>query len=166
MVTTEQDRQQTRVTLTPNRSLEWSAVKFYLLLFILPALIISIGWLAVGVWIILPFAGLELCLLAFFMYRVCYQNYRQQQIIINKNHVTVWSGIHTPEQTFEFPRLECYLKVSPPLKPMDSLMLTLVTDKDSIAIGDFLNNDDRQLARKSLTAAGLIECSNLWFKKR
>jgi len=165
MVTTEINKEHTRVTLAPNRSLEWKKVKIYLLIFSLPAVIVAIGWWMIGVWIILPFAGLELGLLTFFMYRVCYQNYHWQQITVNKDYVAVSSGVHSPKQCIKLARPECYLSVSPPLKPMDSVILALTTDEQSVSVGDFLNHDDRELARRSLVAAGLIECSSLWFKK-
>ena len=164
MVTTSSDIQRTTITLSPNRSLDWAEIRPWLYLLSLPALIVGIAWFIAGVWIILPFAGLELGLLAFFMYRTCYQNYRQQQIIIDKNEVIVEMGIHKSKRIFHCERLNCYLYVKFPNKPIDNLELKLTCESLALVIGEFLNPADRELARYSLTKAGLIECSSHWWK--
>ena len=164
MVTSETIDQRTTIILSPNRSVEWKDMKLWLLFLSLPALIVGISWFLVGVWIILPFVGLELGLLAFFMYRICYQNYRREQIIIDKHLVTVKSGVHTPSQAFRFTRPNCYLTVKKPNKPIENLELSLSNQKLELPIGKFLSPNDREIARKKIVNAGLLECSNNWWK--
>ncbi|MEJ2419454.1 MAG: DUF2244 domain-containing protein, partial [Exilibacterium sp.] len=109
MVTIQTNKDNTHIILSPNRSIEWKAIKYWLLIISLPALIIAIDWLIMGLWMILPFVGIELGLLSYFMYRICYKNYYQQYIDINKNSVTVTAGIHPPLQQQLFTRPDCYL---------------------------------------------------------
>ena len=163
MVKTDIDKTTATITLSPNRSVDWKEVKYWLAFLSMPALIIAIGWLVVGVWIILPFAGLELGLLAYFMYKVCYQNYRVQTITIEGHKVIVEAGIHQVKQVQSFSLPDCYLSVKKPVSPMETLELTLVGENRSSTIGDFLNPIDRELARRSLVAAGIVECSNRWW---
>jgi len=54
---------------------------------------IAIGWTMAGAWIILPFAGLEVGLFAFFMYRICRQGFAQQIITITADQVLIESVI-------------------------------------------------------------------------
>lgn len=166
MVTATAHGQTTTITLAPNRSIEWQQVKLWLLLLSLPALIIALGWFALGVWIILPFAGLEIGLLCYFMYKVCYNNYSKQTITVAPQTVTVESGVHATRVRQEFLRPDCYLMVTQPEKPIDNLQLQLTNSGSSLAVGEFLNPADRELARRSLISAGLIECSSHWWQRR
>jgi uncharacterized membrane protein len=165
MVSTTIDNDITIITLTPNRSADWQDIKRWLLLLSLPAIIIAIGWLAIGIWIILPFAGLEIALLSYFMYKVCYHNYRVEQITINNRQVTLTTGIHSPKDTTSFSRPDCYLSVKKPTSPMEMLELSLTSETTSLPIGNFLNIEDREIARHALLKAGLMECSNRWWDK-
>lgn len=164
MVTSNNNGEMKTIILSPNRSVEWSQVKLWLLFLSFPAIVIATGWLIVGVWIILPFVGLELGLLSFFMYRICYQNYYQQTITVDNDYVTVLIGIHSPQQLHQFSRDDCYLNVNKPSKPIENLTLTLQSESFNVDIGHFLNQSDLELTRKSLVAAGLMECSNRWWE--
>ena len=165
MVKTNTNKTTAIITLSPNRSVNWRDVKHWLAFISLPALIIAIGWFVVGVWIIMLFTVLELGLLAYFMYKVCYQNYQVQKITIERNTVIVEAGIHRVKQLLSFSRPGCYLSVKKPARPMEQLELALVGGNQSLAIGDFLNPIDRELARKSLVAAGIVECSSRWWSQ-
>ncbi len=165
MVTTTTTNGDTTITLSPNRSADWQDIRLWLFILSIPALIVGVGWFALGVWIILPFVGLELGLLSYFMYKVCYQNYRKQQIVINEDTVTIESGIHQPDQKQIFLRPECYLLATKPNHPIERLALTLTNQSTSLPIGEFLNPKDLELTRRSLVNAGLIECSNRWWDR-
>jgi uncharacterized membrane protein len=165
MVSAENLNNNTIITLTPNRSTEWKDLKRWLIILCLPAVIVALAWLVAGIWIILPFAGLELGLLCYFMLKVCYQNYRVQQISIDNKKVTVRSGINQIKEIQSFTRPLCYLIVKQPKSPMENLELSIANDTHSLNIGEFLNPEDREKARKSLIQAGLIECSNEWWKR-
>ncbi len=165
MVTTQITDKYTAITLSPNRSTDWKDIKRWLIFLSLPALFVAIGWFAMGVWIILPLVGIELGLLTYFMYKVCYQNYRVQKIIIQKKQVILEAGIQKLNQVQLFQRPDCYLVITEPTSPMENLELTLSSDEGSYAIGGFLNSEDKGLARRSLIKAGLIECSSLWWQK-
>lgn len=165
MVKTHTSPTTATITLSPNRSMDWSEVKRYLVFISIPALIIAIGWFIAGVWVILPFAGLELGLLTYFMYAVCYQNYRVQKITIERDKIILEAGIYQAKYVQTFSRPDCYLSVTKPANTMEKLELALVGDGQSSAIGDFLNPTDREIARRSLVAAGIIECSNRWWSQ-
>lgn len=165
MVTINTQENATEITLTPNRSANWSQIKLWLCLLSLPAIIVGMGWFVAGVWIILPFVGLELALLCVLMYRVCYQNYRREQIRIDRDNVTFTAGISKTDKEYIFTRPDCYLNVHKPTSPMDNLQLFLRNDSHSFAIGEFLNNEEKESARRSICRAGLIECNEQWWSR-
>lgn len=164
MVTANTYNDVTTIVLRPNRSADWHEIKVWLAVISIPALIVALGWFFVGVWIILPFAGLELGLLCYFMYRVCYQNYREQHITIERDNVILSSGIGKPEQHYVFTRPDCYLAVKQATKPIENLELALQSETQTFAIGEFLNPEDRECARRSIRNAGVIECSSCWWE--
>jgi len=63
------------LTLQANRSANWRQNK--IIIIVMPAfvMIISMAWSVMGAWVILPFAGFEVGLLAFLIYRVSYSTY-------------------------------------------------------------------------------------------
>ncbi len=166
MVTTQITENYTAIILSPNRSTDWKDIKRWLIFLSLPSLVVAIGWLAMGVWMILIFISLELGLLSYFMYKVCYRNYRVQKITIKQGQVTLEAGIRKLKQVRLFQRPDCYLIVKEPTSPMETLELSLSGENDNYIIGGFLNSEDMGLARRSLVKAGLIECSSLWWKSK
>jgi uncharacterized membrane protein len=165
MVTINTNNDVTTIILSPNRSTEWKDIKKWLLFISLPSMIVALGWLFVGVWIILPFAILELSLLTYIMYSVCYKNYRKQLITIEGKNVTFSSGIGKISREYVFTRPDCFLSVTTPRKPIDNLELALKNDLYTIPVGEFLNPDDRANARRTIRDAGVIEISSRWWAK-
>ena len=76
------------LTLQPNRSANWQQNKIIIMVMAAFVMSIAIAWSAVGVWIVLPFAGFEVGLLAFLMHRVSYSTY-QKQITVSYTHLTL-----------------------------------------------------------------------------
>lgn len=97
------------------------------------------------------------------MYFVCYQNYRQQHITIEHSNITFTSGIGKTDQEYIFKRPDCYLVVTKPNKPMNNLELALRNESKTIIVGEFLNSDDRDYARRVIRDADIIECSSRWW---
>ncbi len=163
MVTTSTDNDVTIIILSPNRSTEWKDIKKWLLFISMPAMIVALGWFFVGVWVILPFALLELSLLTYIMYSVCYNNYRKQLITIERKNVTFSAGVGKASREYVFTRPDCYLAVTTPRKPIDNLELALKNDLYTIPVGEFLNPEDRAHARRKIRDAGVIEVSARWW---
>jgi Flp pilus assembly protein TadB len=61
--------------LQPNRSANWRQNKLIIIVIVAFVMITSIAWSVMGAWVILPFAGFEVGLLAFLMYRVSYSTW-------------------------------------------------------------------------------------------
>lgn len=156
------------LTLRPNRSATWFQSKLFLLVMMIPMFTIAIGWSFVGAWPILPFAGLEFLVLAYVTYLVSYRNYQKDSITIEKDKLTISSGVGAPNGKSPVElvllRPQTHLYVTKPKKPMDLPILHLADHKLRLEIGQFLNEQDREQLRDELIDAGVVECVDRWWQ--
>lgn len=128
-------------------------------------MIIAVAWSFVGAWFVLPFAGIEVGLMAYFMYHVSRQCHACQVITIEPKQIEIACGIEKPQITQTFERIGTHLTIVEPIHPMDKAKLAISDDHQCFEIGQFLNQQDCQQARESLIRAGLIPISNQWWKR-
>ena len=154
----------TTIVLRPNRSATWRQNKILLLCLAVFVVIIAVSWAIAGAWVVLPFAGLEVSLLAFLMYRVSYNTYQKQVITINSNIITIEQGVYKAETQVTLPTEETHLSVKEAETEFDITKLALTVKNKSVAIGQFLNQKDTREAQTKLQQAGLTVCSDKWWK--
>ena len=94
MINAELDKETAagNIILSPNLSARWQTTKYFLYIVSAFALTIAISFAAIGLWMILPFAGLEILALLIVMYRVSRKCYRKEVIRLSKEAVTVETG--------------------------------------------------------------------------
>lgn len=164
MVVTTQDQQNTIITLSPNRSATWQQTKWVVAIMVAVVMIIATAWTFVGAWIVLPFAGLEVGLFAYLMYRVSRFTYSQQVIKINSNNVTVKFGYRTKVLQGKFSRTNLDVYYSESDNNWELPKIALCSKHQRLLIGEFLNLEDRVLLREDLQRAGFVICRNQWWK--
>jgi uncharacterized membrane protein len=152
------------IVLSPNRSATWGQTKSLLLLMALVVIGIAIVWSLVGAWLILPFAGLEVGLLALFMYKGSYASYQQQVITLDDKQIKVEMGVHYPKYNASLTRSRTYLAITEAETEYELIQLCLQDDTQQIPIGQFLNQQERLLAREALQKEGLLSVSNCWWR--
>lgn len=152
------------ITLSPNRSANWLQTKILLGFMGCFVLIIALGWLAVGVWLILPFAGLEMGLLAFLMYRGSYATYQKQIITIEQHLLIFEAGVYYPMRVVTFSRYEVEVRIIEPKLPLDNTVMSLRDDKIKVEFGQFLNQQDRQQTLEHLETSGIFVHSDRWWQ--
>lgn len=163
MVETLKNSDSTTIVLTPNRSATWQQSKVLVIIIGIFVLTIAIAWSFVGAWVVLPFAGLEVGLLAFFMHKVCRKTYKKQVITIAPDQITVQVGIETPQKVWKFDTRATHISVVEPEHSMDKIKIHLTYSNGKIEVGEFLNQQDCTIARQTLLDAGLMVCSNKWW---
>ncbi|WJG08229.1 DUF2244 domain-containing protein [Aliiglaciecola sp. LCG003] len=163
MVNTQIDSSATIIELSPNRSVSWQQAKLVVTVMAVFVLLIATLWALLGAWFILPFAGFEVALLAWLMYRVNLNCHARQVLTITPSKVTFECGISHPVFRWQFNRLDTHLRVTEVETSFDRLQFVLSDEHISIRIGDFLNQQDCCLARKAFKHAGLREISNKWW---
>ncbi|MCG8537864.1 MAG: DUF2244 domain-containing protein [Pseudomonadales bacterium] len=165
MVNAQHKSDSSVIILRPNRSASWQQSCYFL--YILGGVIglIAVIWALAGAWLVLPFAGLEVAVLTYVMYRVSYYTAQKQVITVDKHQVVVEQGVDYPTARWVFSRPEVHVSVLEAANPIDSITLRLVEGNQQQALGTFLNQGDLQKTRHALQEAGLVVCSDRWWKK-
>jgi uncharacterized membrane protein len=164
MVNTHHYDNHVQIELLANRSATWREAKILIAVIATFVFTIALAWTWVGVWIILPFAGAEVGLLALLMYQVNLNCYQKQIITISRQSIGFECGIKKPVFRWQFPRNATHISVLEPETQFDRPRMVLTDNNISIQLGEFLNQQDCQLARESFKRAGLLEVSDQWWK--
>lgn len=164
MVITQVEPHKTTIILKPNRSATWFEVKLFVAAIGIFVISIALVWSLLGVWIILPFAGFEVGLLAILMYKVNLACHSKQVITIVSGYIVVECGIKAPSFSWRFSKEQAQLNVIEAETSFDRPTMILSDNQLSIKLGDFLNQDDCKIAREKFKQAGVIEISNRWWK--
>ena len=163
MIITQSDNDRTMITLLPNRSLSMRQTKMVVLGVCSFIFLIALFWSMQGAFLVLPFAGLDIALFAYFMFKVCDANYQKQVITIDNEHVLIESGKHSIENTIDLDRPTAYMIVAQAESPMQPIGLKLADSKSKFELGTFLNQSDKAQARMVLKEAGLREINERWW---
>lgn len=152
------------IEMRPNRSASWRQVKVALILFAIPVAIIAVGWAFSGVWIILPFAGLELGLLALFMYRVNWQTHHRQTLVLTTGTLIIRQGFRLMKEQ-RLSRAECRFEICRTEQNWQPPRCFACGRDQRIAVGHFLNTADSQALCRYLQTAGLPTCDDKWWQQ-
>jgi len=134
---------QGQIILCSNRSASWRTVKLVLWLVSTFAMIIALSFAFVGLWMVLPFAGLEVLALVGFMYWVALQCRRQQVIHIGRYQIVVEQGYQYPKKTWESELFFTRLVISTPPYRGHPRRLFLHSKQQQLEIGEFLNDEEK-----------------------
>lgn len=165
MVKIKQTPPVTIITLSPNQSASWKETKTIIIIMVVLVMVIAVGWTLSGAWVILPFAGLEVGLFAYFMYRVCKQGFAQQIITISENLVLIESGIQRREVARTYNRDLLSFEVTETERDWHLPDIIVCLENYRLSIGEFLNQDDRMLLKDALKNAGLPLSRTKWWKE-
>lgn len=130
------------IVARPNLSATWRANLWLVLLLSIPVFVIAIGFALLGAWVILPFAGLELLVLAGALYRVSWKLQYRHVITVSGDSVTIDKGYHCPLQHWRFARASAGLSVTAERHPWDGPELCMHDRNESVRLGEFLNRED------------------------
>jgi uncharacterized membrane protein len=91
-----------RLVLSPNRSIGWCGLVLFYLFTCLVALGVGLFFAVQGLWLVLPFSGLEMFALGIALYVVSHQTNRRQVITFDNSKVRVEKGAYHCDQSWEF----------------------------------------------------------------
>ena len=152
------------LTLQPNRSANWRQNKIFIIVLSGFVILVASIWSIVGVWLILPFAGIEVALLAFLMYRASYFSYQKQIITIGCEQVLFEAGVYYPKTCFSFSKKNLSVNTTEANTQFEQTQISLQDGQQSINVGQFLNQSDRITALSHLKKANLHIHSDKWWK--
>lgn len=131
------------VVIRPNCSLSWRGTVAVFSSISLVSLVIALGFLAQGYWLILPFAGLELALLGAALYLTAWRSLQREVISIRGAEIAVERGHRQPEQTQTFPRSWVRIELTRPQHRGYPTRLLLRSHGREMEIGSCLNESER-----------------------
>ena len=131
------------ITLSPNSSL----TGVYRIIFLASISFICVGIAIVfyffGAYLILPFAGIEIAILLIAFYISFKWSSRKELIYISQEVVKIEKGIHKAEYLWEEFRTFTSFQIAKDANK--SLRLSFRSKGDDIIVGDFLNEDDKNI---------------------
>ncbi|MBT0587469.1 DUF2244 domain-containing protein [Alteromonas oceanisediminis] len=169
MISTDYQGDDVMITLTPNRSASWSHTKYLMAIMVFFVMVIALAWGIVGAWVILPFAGIEVGLLAYIMYRVSQATYRSETVKVTANEVTYVRGKLSGKSQRSYITLsrdELHIDVIETENNWCLPDIRLITPEHTISVGSFLNLPDRQQLTDLLRDCGIPHCRTHWWKER
>ena len=145
----------TQIILAPNKSMSWETNKKILLAIFLVNMTIALAWTAVGAWMVLPFAGLEVFLVGLGMYYVSWKLNFKQIIQIDHESFILQKGVYFPKQEWRWQTSQVVVIDTPSKYRLSPTKLTLKHLNQTVQIGDFLNREEKKTLRKALIDLGL-----------
>lgn len=164
MVQLEKHNNSVIFLLTPNRSLTWFEAKLIMTFMVSVVMIIALAWAFVGIWVVLPFAGLEVGLFVLLMYKVTRFTYLKQVVTFTKQDITVEMGIERRQTIQTIPRFGTDVYYSETERNWRTPKITLHNGNNHIQIGQFLNDDDMAILRQEIEKLGFPICREHWWK--
>ena len=163
MIKTVTNPNNVEITLSPNRSLSTVQTQWVVFGVCTFVLIVALFWSMQGAFLVLPFAGLDIILFAYIMFKVNQESSRKQLITIDSQNILVQSGKIEIEEALTFLRSDTYVVVAEQ-QAKKPLGLKLSDSKSYCELGTFLTNSDKTEVRKALRVAGLREMNEQWWQ--
>ena len=155
MIELHSDNSQHQLILYPNRSMSWQTNKKILLVMFIVNMTIALGWAALGAWMILPFAGLEIFLVGLGMYYVSWKISFKEVITLKTDSLILQKGVYFPKQEWCWRKAQTTLVKQPSKYRMSAPSLFLTHSNQRVEIGAFLNRSEKKSLRNHLTTLGI-----------
>lgn len=135
--------------------MSWETNKKILLVMFIVNMAIALGWAALGAWMILPFAGLEIFLVGLGMYYVSWKLSFKEVITLETDSLILQKGVYFPKQEWRWHKSQTALVKQPSKYRMSAPSLFLTHNNQRIEIGAFLNRSEKISLRNHLTELGI-----------
>lgn len=145
--------QQPVFVIQPNSSLSWRGNLVFLAFMAAVCLGLALGFAWVGLWLILPFAGLEITALGLALYICVRQSQHCEVVRITEDKVEVEVGRGRPEIRREFVRAWVQVVLAPEPTTRHRSRLLLRSHGKDFEIGACLPEDERRELARALRLA-------------
>lgn len=142
-----------RFILRPNSSLSWRGMKAVFFAVMLVLVIIAGGFSLLGLWLIFPFAGLELLILGIGFYVSARRAQHCEVITIGQEDIEIFRGRGMMGETRKFLRYWAWVRIELPPYARHMSRLMIGSHGHEVEIGVFLSEDERLRLAKELRAA-------------
>ena len=136
--------EQCRFVLRPNRSMSWrGSLVFFGSLFLLSSFV-AVSLMALGFWMVLPFAGLEMLAVGIGLYVVACRCYECEVISIDGSAILIEKGRGYPRQRWALGRVWARVVLERCPKQWYPSRLLIRSQGQVIEVGRFLHEEERQ----------------------
>jgi len=134
---------ETRIEIAPHCSLTPRGARWFLVSVCFTSLSIALPISLLGFWLVLPFAGLEIALLAWALRTSMARRHQRQTITISETVVVIEDVMPPQTRCVEFPRHWAQVRIRGGGSPLHPSRLTVESHGRRHEIGFFLNEQER-----------------------
>lgn len=133
-----------RFVLSPNCSISWFELLLFYILTCLIALAVGLFFTLQGLWLVLPFSGLEMLALGAGLYVTSRKVYRREVITLDAEHTRIEKGVRRVDQSWEFktPWISVIDEHPDHQRPRRRLAISMYGE--SVEVGSFLANSEKE----------------------
>ena len=143
--------------IRPNAAAPWWEIRIFFVLVSCVSVTVAGGFALMGFWPILPFAGLELMMLAWAFYTTAKRSERREVVRVGDDTIEVEYGVRQPEQSWKLKKAWSQVRVVRSRHRLHPSRLVICSHGQQIEIGSFLVEQERlELARELRSAIGPI----------
>lgn len=132
------------IVLKPNNSSTWQFNLIVISSLAIFALIISVFFLLQGLWMILPFSGLELIMFYLCLSICVHKNSKIEVITFHENIVNIEKGRTFSESSSEYQRSWAKIFIKPPEHRGHPKRIYIRSHGKELELGAFLNRQDKE----------------------
>ncbi len=132
-----------RFVLSPNCSISWSELVLFYLFTCLVALAVGLFFTLQGLWLVLPFSGLEMLALGLGLHLTSRKVYRKEVITLDQDRTRIEKGVLQVDQYWEFETSWVRLLDEPPGASNRRRRLALGAHGKYVEVGNFLDNSEK-----------------------
>jgi uncharacterized membrane protein len=143
---------ETRFELRPNRSLSNTETLAFFALTCAVSFSIAIGFLLMGAWIVLPFAGLEMGLLGLVLYLVSVRSGEREEVVVSRDTLRVARFGSRTARSWSFQRHWVRVRLEPSFYRWYAKRLKIVSHGRALEIGRMLAEEERMKLAEALEA--------------
>lgn len=141
------------IVLKPNNSSSWQFNMQIVTSLALIALFISITLALRGLWLIFPFAMLEVGFVFICLYLRMKANFKTEVITFDENTVVVERGCYHAEKSWRYHRIWTKIFVKKPVTRGHPKQIFIRSHGKELELGSFLNKKDKEILIKDLKTA-------------
>ena len=132
-----------RLVIAPNASLTRAQAQWFFLAMCGISFSIALFFMTLGLWPVLPFAGLEMAALGAALYASVKANSYREIVSITDERIEIVAGNAKPERQWEFPRLLTQVRLSRSVHRNGRSRLLVTRHGHGCEIGALLTEEER-----------------------
>ena len=132
-----------RIVLAPNCSITWNELVIFYLFTCVIAIAVGLFFTLQGMWLVLPFSGLEMLALGIGLYVTSRKVYRKEVITLDPDRTRIEKGVQRVVQSWEFKTPWVRIIDEPRDARNPKRRLAIGMHGAAVEVGDFLANSEK-----------------------